>query len=72
VVELQERFQDTCEFTREELSRSQGRLKYCDVKSKDRKFNVGDKVLLLPTDTNKLLMQWKRPFEIMECMNDNN
>ena len=29
-------------------------------------------MLLLPTDTNKLLMQWKGPFEIMECRNDNN
>ena len=28
-------------------------------------------MLLLPTDTNKLLMQWKGPFEIMECRNDN-
>ena len=74
VVELQERLQDTCELAREELSKSQGRQKkYYDVKSKDRKFKVGDKVLLLlPTDTNKLLMQWKGPFEIMECRNDNN
>jgi len=74
VVELQERLQDTGELAREELSKSQGRQKkFYDVKGKDRKFKVGDKVLLLlPTDMNKLLMQWKGPFEIMEYRNDNN
>ena len=33
-------------------------------------FKVGDKVLLLlPTDSNKLLLQWPRPFEIVEVLN---
>ena len=33
---------------------------------KRREFQQGDKVsLLLPTDTNKLLMQWKGPYGIM-------
>jgi len=36
--------------------------------AKDRNTKIGDKVLLvlLPTDSNKLLMQWKRPFVILE------
>jgi len=73
VLELQDCLQDTCEVVREELSRSQGKQKhYYDVKSRERKFQVGDKVLLLlPTDGNKLLMQWKGPFENVECRNDN-
>ena len=29
-------------------------------------------LLLLPTDGNKLLMQCKGPFEVLECRNDNN
>jgi len=29
-------------------------------------------LLLLPTDGNKLLMQWGGPFQIVECRNDNN
>ena len=29
-------------------------------------------LLLLPTDGNKLLMQWKGPFEVLECRNGNN
>ena len=74
VLELQDRLQDTCEVAKQELSKAQGRQKrYYDVKSRDRKFQVGDKALvLLPTDGNKLLMQWKGPFEIIECRNDNN
>jgi hypothetical protein len=32
--------------------------------------NVGDKVLvLLPTDSNKLLMQWKSPFCVTRKLN---
>ena len=35
-------------------------------RAKRREFQEGDKMLLLlPTDTNKLLMQWKGPYEIM-------
>ena len=35
-----------------------------------RRFQVGDKVLLLlPTDSNKLLLQWKGPFEVGELLN---
>ena len=31
---------------------------------------MGDKVLLLlPTDSNKLLLQWQGPFEIVEVLN---
>ena len=38
---------------------------YAADKSKVRKFQSGEKVLiLLPTDHNKLLMQWKGPFEV--------
>ena len=49
-----------------ELEKNQGRNKnLCNRKAKKRSFQVGDKVLvLLPTDQNKLLMQWKGPFEI--------
>jgi len=41
--------------------------KYYDRKTKVRTFEKGDEVLiLLPTDSNKLLLQWKGPFEILE------
>ena len=37
--------------------------------SKVRKFVVKDKVLvLLPTDTNKLLVKWQGPFEVVDVL----
>ena len=42
--------------------------KYYDVKAKRRKFNVNDQVILLiPTDKNKLMMQWRGPYPVVEC-----
>ena len=41
---------------------------YYDGKTKLRKFNVGEKVLLLlPTKSNKLEMQWQGPYVVEEC-----
>ena len=43
---------------------------YYDRCTRSRKFDVGVKVLLLlPTDSNKLLLQWKGPYEIVEVVN---
>ncbi len=68
VVDLRERLEGTCELARAELQKSKERYKrYYNEKSKDRQFNAGDQVLLLlPTVHNKLLMQWKGPFEVVE------
>jgi len=47
--------------------------KYCDRRMKVRTFEKGDEVLvLLPTDSNKLLLQWKGPFEILERVRGDN
>ena len=53
------------------LQKVQGQQKvYYDLRAKPRSFKVGDKVLLLlPTDSNKLLLQWRGPFEIVEVLN---
>lgn len=40
---------------------------YYDRKARERKLQVGDQVLiLLPTNNNKLLLQWKGPFPVVE------
>ncbi|GFR93679.1 zinc finger protein, partial [Elysia marginata] len=67
VLNLRERLDDTLKIAREEREKAQGRQKhYYDRTAKCRKFSVGEKVLvLLPTDSNKLLMQWKGPFEVV-------
>ena len=81
MIELQERLQETCKVDRYELNKARGKPKnetYYDVRSKDRKFKVGEKVLLLlPTDENELLTQWKEHagmITITECswMDDRN
>ena len=64
VFELREKLEATLELARAELEKAQNKGKHhYDCKAKPRKFRTGDKVLLLlPTDNNKLLMQWKGPY----------
>lgn len=68
VFELREKLEETCKLAHENLRKAQGRYKfYYDRKAKDKKFKVGDKVLLLlPTTHNKLLLQWKGPYPVVE------
>jgi len=68
VLDLKDRLQSTCELAQIELQKSQIRQKkYHDRKTKVRTFEKGDEVfVLLPTDLNKLLLQWKCPFEMLE------
>ena len=43
---------------------------YFDRRARSRKFDVADKVLLLlPNDSNKLLLQWKGQYEVVEVVN---
>ena len=64
--ELREKLEDTLELAHTELQKAQNKGKrYYDCKTKVRKFVPGYKVLvLLPTDRNKLLMQWKGPLQV--------
>ena len=68
VLDLKQRLEATLELAREELEKSAGRYKKnYDKKSKPRKFQVDDDVLvLLPTAGNMLLMQWKGPYKVVE------
>ncbi|GFS10897.1 hypothetical protein ElyMa_004821400 [Elysia marginata] len=74
VLNFRELLDDTLTIAREELEKAQGRQKcHYDRTAKCRKFSVGEKVLvLLPTDSNKLLMQWKGPFEVVATVGVNN
>ena len=73
MLDLRERLEDTLKIAQEELNQSQARYqRYYNRKAKDRKFTVKDKVLiLLPTDNNKLLMQWKGPFQVEKVVGTN-
>ena len=66
VFQLRDKLEDTFKLAHSELEKAQQKGKhYYDRKSKVRKFQPGERVLvLLPTDHNKLLTQWKGPFEV--------
>ena len=68
VVDLRNRLEKTCELAAENLRNAQSKYKsHFDKKSKMRILEAEEKVLiLLPTEKNKLLMQWKGPFTVKE------
>ena len=71
VIELRDRLEQTCKLAHENLKKVLIKQKaYYDRHARSRKLDVGDKVLLLlPTDRNKLLLQWKSPYELVEVVN---
>ena len=73
VVDLRERLSETWELAQKSLSETAQKYKrYYDVKSKPRKLKIGQKVLiLLPSEHNKLLIQWKGPFEVVDVKREN-
>lgn len=56
----------------EELQKAKAsQKKYYDRKLRVRQLFAGDKVLLLlPSETNKLILTWKGPFTVVEKRND--
>ena len=68
VLDLRERPEETCDQAQKALGKSMRKnKKYYNKKSRQRTFKSGDNVLLLlPTDRNKLLLQWKGPFEVLD------
>ena len=68
VVDLKERLESTCKIAKENLEKSSSKYRaYYNKGARKRDMKVGEKVLvLLPTSKNKLLMQWRGPFEIIK------
>ncbi|XP_068235502.1 uncharacterized protein [Palaemon carinicauda] len=67
------KMEETMKLANEALKLAQGRYKhYYDRRCRPRSLQVGDQVLiLLPTDSNKLLMQWKGPFNVENIVGRN-
>ena len=62
VTDLREHLKDSLKLAQKELHKSQKRYKKHDKKTKPRRLEIGDQVLiLLPTDSNNLVMQWRGP-----------
>ena len=68
VIKLRERLEQTCQLARENLEKVQFKQNtYYDKRARSHKFDVGDKVLLLlPTESNRLLLLWKGPYEVLK------
>ena len=65
VTELRECLEDSLKLAQEELQKSQKRYKKHYKIAKPRCLEIGDQLLiLLPTDSNKLLMQWRGPYTV--------
>ena len=73
MLELRERLKDTLKLAQDQLKLSQAKQKcYHDKRTMVRRFYSGDKVLvLLPTDRNKLLLQWKEPYNVTKVVGPN-
>src|SRR5215469_15872807 len=74
IFDLRERIQETLKLAQENLGKAQLRNKhYYDKKTRERKLNIGDEVvILLPQDHNKLLMKWKGPYKVVTTNYENN
>ncbi len=70
VVDLKQRLHETCELAQEALADAQKRQKmYYDRKARPKSLKIGSKVLLLlPVKRNKLLLQWRGPYTVLERM----
>ena len=57
---------------KEELAKVQvGNQKYYNKRTRDRKLQAGDSVLLLlPTERNKLTLAWRGPYKVFGIVGD--
>jgi hypothetical protein len=71
VIDLRDKLEQTAKIAAENVKCSASRYKtYFDRRSKIRTLKEGDEVLvLLPTSSNKMLVQWRGPYRILERKN---
>jgi len=67
-VNVRDRVEETCKMAKEELAKVH---KYYNKRTRDRKLQVGDSVLLLlPTERNKLTLAWRGPYKVVRIVGD--
>ena len=71
VIDLRERLEKTCKLAQDNVRRLDIKQNaFYDKRARSRKFDVGDKeLLLLPSESNKVLLQWNGPYEVLEVVN---
>ena len=68
LIDLRERLEKTCKLAQDNVRKLD--IKQNDKRARSRKFDVGDKVLLLlPSESNEVLLQWNGPYEFLEVVN---
>ena len=74
VMDLKNRLEETCNIAQEELLKAQEiQKRQYDKSAQAKSLEVGQKVLLLlPTKANKLLLQWRGPYQVIEKMSSVN
>ena len=74
VIDLRERLEKTCKLAQDNVRKLDIKQNaFYDKRARSRKFDVGDKVLLLlPSESNKVLLQWNGPYEVLEVANTMN
>ena len=68
VLELRDKLGECAQLASQHANVSVSRYKsYFDMRSQDRQFQPGDEILvLLPSNTSKLLVAWKGPYKVLE------
>ena len=70
MIKIRERLEQTCQLAQENLEKVQFKQKtYNDEHARSCQFDIGDKVLLLLTEFNKLLLKWKGLYDVVEIVN---
>ena len=71
VVDLRECLEKTCKLAQDNVRKLDIQQNaFYDKRARSRKFDVGDKVLLLLlSESNKVLLQWNGPYEVLEVVN---
>ena len=71
VIDLRERLEKTCKLAQDNVRKLDIKQNaFYDTRTRSRKFDVRDKVLLLlPSESNKVLLQWNGPYEVLEVVN---
>ena len=71
VIDLRERLEKTCKLAQDNVRKLDIKQNaFYDKRARSRKFDVGDKVLLLlPSESNKVLLQWNGQYEVLEVVN---
>ena len=74
VINLRERLEKTCKLAQDNVRKFDIKQNaFYDKRARSRKFDVGDKVLLLlPSESNKVFLQWNGPYEVLEVVNTMN